>query len=248
MVLPTDLQPIAASELPRFGRSWHSMQRFPYWPPYPCNWLVNETNVVYYVSPKWGTHVIFVGDWEIDYAQRAAEREALRLAARAASGLEGQYGLESPEDSPLGYSEGTLWLAIGQLTNGVAPLTIHGTVEEVLYEILSKATLTNSGWASEGAVLGATNQDWTVTAVPIEDRTNSLFFRARVWTDCDGLGTPPAWYVQHGLDPLSPGIATQDADQDGLLNREEYLWGSDPQVSEGFSVWVSSPGGYGGIP
>ena len=125
----------------------------------------------------------------------------------------------------ISYPDGSLWLSISQLTNGQAPLSIHGTVQDVLFEILS-------------------NQTWTSATVAVGVRTNSLFFQARAWTDCDGLGTPPAWYVQHGLNPLASGIATQDPDHDGLANRQEYLWGTDPQASEEFSVWVSTPGGY----
>ena len=64
----------------------------------------------------------------------------------------------------------------------------------------------------------------------------------------DGYGTPDAWYLQHNLDPQSQGIAGQDTDQDGLLNWQEYLSGTDPQGQQGFTVWVSSPGGYSGIP
>jgi hypothetical protein len=64
----------------------------------------------------------------------------------------------------------------------------------------------------------------------------------------DGYGTPDGWYLQQGLNPLAQGIASQDGNQDGLLNWQEYLWGSDPYAPEGFAVWVSSPGGCSGIP
>jgi hypothetical protein len=64
----------------------------------------------------------------------------------------------------------------------------------------------------------------------------------------DGHGTPIGWYVAHSLNPSLPGAADQDPDADGLANWREYRWGSNPGVSEGFGVWVSSPGMASGIP
>ena len=218
---------------------------------------------VYSVSEAPGRY--WVDDRAVDYVALREQRQMESALRR----LERQYGLNSPDGPPpipgdwdpqggdsnappmsssVSYPDGSLWLSIAQITNGQAPLVIHGTVQDGLYEILSETQLTNGGWASEHGVRGATNQTWTPTTVAVGDRTNSLFFWARYWADCDGYGTPAAWYWQHGLDPLAAGIATQDPDHDGLLNWQEYLWGADPQVSEGFSVWVSSPGGYSGIP
>ena len=61
----------------------------------------------------------------------------------------------------------------------------------------------------------------------------------------DSYGVPYAWYSQNGLNPLS---ATQDPDLDGLLNYQEYLYGSNPDVSEGFGIWLGEPNGTTGIP
>jgi hypothetical protein len=153
-----------------------------------------------------------------------------------------------PMSPSIAYPDGSLWLSIAQSSNGLAPLTIYGTVPEGLYEIRSELAVTNSAWTSEGAVLGAANQNWTPAMVAVGDRTNELFFQAIWWPNCDGYGTPAAWYVQHGLYPLAPGIGGQDANQDGLVNWQEYLGGTDPLGQQGFTVWVSSPGGYSGIP
>lgn len=64
----------------------------------------------------------------------------------------------------------------------------------------------------------------------------------------DGYGVPYAWYAQHGFDPLTPGLGGEDPDQDGLLNYQEYLYGTNPQISEGFAIWVGTPNGTTGIP
>jgi hypothetical protein len=61
----------------------------------------------------------------------------------------------------------------------------------------------------------------------------------------DSYGVPYAWYAQNGL---SAGSALQDPDLDALLNYQEYFYGTRPQVSEGFSIWVSTPSGSSSIP
>jgi hypothetical protein len=61
----------------------------------------------------------------------------------------------------------------------------------------------------------------------------------------DAYGVPYAWYAMNGMSIQS---ATQDPDHDGLLNYQEYEFGTKPQVSEGFSIWVSTPNGTSSIP
>ena len=244
-----DWQLVPSNSVPRMA-SFHSMQ-FPNSPPLPFDRFPELD--VYWSSETPGRY--WVDDRLVDYAALEQQRQ-MDSALRS---LESQYGLASLDGSPpipggggggyhISYPDGSLWLDIAQLTNGQAPLTIHGTTTEVLYEIQSKLSLTNAGWVSEGAVLGATNQNWTPFVVLAGNRTNSLFMRVQVWTNCDGYFTPPAWYVQYGLNPLSPGIGAQDANADALLNYQEYLWGSDPVHAQAFSVWVSSPSGYSGNP
>ena len=68
-----------------------------------------------------------------------------------------------------------------------------------------------------------------------------------MWSS-DGYGTPDAWYLAHGFNPLARGVATGDSDHDGLLNWQEYQWGSDPRTPEGLSIWVSGLGSWSGVP
>jgi hypothetical protein len=67
-------------------------------------------------------------------------------------------------------------------------------------------------------------------------------------TFSDGYGTPDSWYWMAGLNPHVPGIGGMDFDGDGLLNYQEYLYGTSPTVSEGFALWVSEPAVFSGIP
>ena len=254
-----ELQLVPSNAVPRLG-TFYSIQLSNV-PPLPFDPYPQLD--VYSLSDAPGRY--WVDDRAVDYV---AVREQMEMET-ALQSLESQYGLDSlggPPPIPGGggggggntngsgngyyvsYPDGSLWLDIAQLTNGEAPLTIHGTSSELYYEMQSKLTLPGGSWTSEGGLLGATNQNWTPVLIAVGNRTNCLFFRAHMVTNCDGYFTPPAWYVQYGLNPLSPGIGTQDADSDGLLNYQEYLWGANPVHAEGFSVWVSSPGGYCGIP
>ncbi len=51
--------------------------------------------------------------------------------------------------------------------------------------------------------------------------------------DDDNDGMPDWWEELHGLNPFDPADANQDPDGDGLTNLEEFLAGTDPNVSEG---------------
>ena len=45
-----------------------------------------------------------------------------------------------------------------------------------------------------------------------------------------------------------PGIGSADPNGNGLPNWQEYLYGGNPLLSNGFAVWVSQPGGTTGLP
>jgi hypothetical protein len=64
----------------------------------------------------------------------------------------------------------------------------------------------------------------------------------------DSYGVPYAWYAENGLVPITAGLATQDLDADGLLNYQEYFYGTRPNVSEGFSIWIAAINGTSIIP
>jgi hypothetical protein len=60
-------------------------------------------------------------------------------------------------------------------------------------------------------------------------------------------GIPDGWLMLHGFVPPS-NVGNQDPDADALINRQEYLWGTDPYYRETFRVWLSVPSGAAGIP
>lgn len=195
------------------------------------SWLVDDRSVDYPALNLW----------------LAAEARAQKLALRGQSADGSPKTLESdspppppgegggtndppPYDPPPTYSYPTsaLWLEITAVTNGLAHLTIHGTTPDLVYEVMSRQEVATGPWASETTVLGAANQDWTPTAVPVLNRTNALFLWARSWADSDGGGLPDWWQMEYfghlGVDPYA------DVDGDGWSNLAEYQNGTHPTV------------------
>jgi hypothetical protein len=80
--------------------------------------------------------------------------------------------------------------------------------------------------------------------VPLDSNANGIpdwwefqYLGGFALTQNDSYGVPYVWYFQNGFNPQSIG---NDPDYDGLLNYQEYLYGTKPQVSEGFSIWTTA--------
>ncbi len=226
------LQALPSEEIPAFGTFWS--WQFPDQPPLPM--LTDPELDVYNLGNGWYT----VDDRRVDY-QALQEQQAIDASLRAA---EAQLGIVSPPPPPGGgggldpgagpalpayqHPAGALWLELLGVTNGVVNVSLHGTVPEMVYEVLSTESLTNGGWTVETlAVLGAPGQDWTMVQIPVGTRTNSLFLSARSWLDSDGSGLPDwwqlQWFGQLGVGPYG------DDDGDGLVNLTEYATGQNPK-------------------
>jgi hypothetical protein len=138
--------------------------------------------------------------------------------------------------------------------------TIAGGQDGNFYDVFGTSSivspLTNSVWAWLGQ-----GQHGNTYSVVVPSKTAFLLLGKPQDTNGDGLtdaydrlvthtnqvsgasGVPYAWYLQNGLDPNS---GTQDPDFDGLMNFQEYLFGTKPNVSEGTSIWAA--GGSVSIP
>ncbi len=85
-------------------------------------------------------------------------------------------------------------------------------------------------WKNEDDVLG-------IPTIEIQDGMKIFFSPAPLETlpdyahalDSDNDGMPNAWEISHSLNPSSAADALQDADDDGLINRDEFLAGTNPR-------------------
>jgi hypothetical protein len=151
-------------------------------------------------------------------------------------GTGGQDDPPGPPPGPQNYPTNSLWIEILTVKTNVASLVLHGTAQDMTYEILSKENLSNSiPWVSEGTVLGAANQDWTPANVTLGARTNRLFLWARSWVDSDGDGLPDWWELANGLDPNNPDTGNTGIPDsyknpigDGWNNLYKYEHGMNP--------------------
>ena len=242
----TDLQPV--DQPPLFGTYYLASSIL--WsvglgPPYPDNpWNYwSGTNLPAYSVYWMGTNANAYGNaYLVDDVAAAAALAEQREANLAVSSLQQQSGLASPDtdgpgdgggaDGPgpaYSYPINFLFLELTSVTNGGTPggvafLTIHGTVQDMVYEVLSRERLNLTNWISEGTLLGLDGQ--TPTTIAVGSRTNSLFLWARSWVDSQGIGIPDWWQLHYfgyvGIDPYA------DPDGDGWSNLQEYQNGTGP--------------------
>ena len=149
---------------------------------------------------------------------------------------------------------------------------IAGGADGVLYDVFANSILapssdTNHPWSWMGQGYHCTTNSLTITNQP---NIAAFFILGKnIDSDRDGLTDayellvsktdphkadsdsdriPDGWLVLHRLPTQTSGIATLDPDFDALTNLSEYLYGTDPQVSQGFTIWLASPAGFSGIP
>jgi len=147
-----------------------------------------------------------------------------------------------------------------------------GRADGVLYDVFANSILapssdTNHPWSWLGQSYHCVTNNLTITNLP--NISAFLILGNNLDTDGDGLtdayellvsktspnsadsnsdGIPDGWLVLHRLPTQGSGIAGQDPDFDALTNLSEYLYGTDPHVSQGFSIWLANPAGFSGIP
>ena len=181
-------------------------------------------------------------------------------------GTNGDGGFYSDSFQPPVYTTNDLWLQMVGTTNNGTSMTAYlvintpWNVTNGVYDLFATTNLAPSAWQWLGRCSpGQTNLTVVNLASPTEffilgtmqlanDGSGlTVAYEQLVGTTLpnDGYGTPNAWYLQNNLTPFE---ATQDPDQDGLLNWQEYQYGTNPNISEGFAIWVGTPNGTTSIP
>lgn len=230
---PNDLVPIAVADVPDTVCNYYSLQ--PWRPPLPFNWLADETNILLYVSPSTGTNAIWVGDADIDYAQRAAEAEVLTLAVQVASGRLSLAQNFQTQNTQSSYDPSIdLWLEITNVADGLAYFNLWNGTNQV-YAIwaapnpLGPWTVETEVWPTNGEVapftLPASGQD-------------ALFAFAQDWTGVTANGnTVPEWWFWQYFGTL--GLSDTNVDSQGNTLLSDYQNGTDPNIIS-FSISVTN--------
>ncbi|MGH2606443.1 MAG: hypothetical protein ACRDG5_07605, partial [Anaerolineales bacterium] len=177
----------------------------------------------------------------LDLATVPVSGDAVRVRVQASDGLrtaldEGgavEVAAKAPLPLILAPSEGTVF-------HPEQPIDLLGQAVDAAEDRLAESSLE---WFLDGDSVG-TGQQRTLGALPIGRHTVTL--RATnsagltgettvaidVTTDTDYDGLPDDWETSVGLDPLDPDDAVADGDADGLLNWEEFSFGTNPQASD----------------
>jgi len=143
------------------------------------------------------------------------------------------------------------------------PLIASGRVDEFIYYDCPWNTYLNT--TNIYYAPPSTNIVAGLPATAVNLGTNHYDFRVNTgtWPEANGLptldialtvvalpppgndtnGVPYQWYFNNGL-----SSGQQDPDRDGLLNYQEYLYGTKPAVSEGFAIWTLLQTGTTSIP
>lgn len=190
------------------------------WNPYPdadvwaC--FTCDSNFVWY----------FYDDHDVDY-------QALTLRG-ATQSAESESGGDNEWAPAYNYPSSSLYLEITGLSSNrdTAFLLVHGTRAGQVYELKSTVLLTNhvlTAWDTEQSIHGS--NDVTATSVPLLDRTNTLFFWARLWTTNDeNSNSIPDWWEWENFGNLNQPT-NGDFDSDGVNNLQEYLQAPIPTRS-----------------
>jgi hypothetical protein len=243
---PTDLLSVTHDSLPDTGLTFYSVQRWNQIPPVPTDWTRKlpdsaTASLTYYISPSFGTNRIIVDDRLVNYDQAYAELQNQRAVLNAAARLLNLPEEIIPEDEPGGqimYSlqiptDGSLWLEITNVTDGLAFLNLDNATNSV-YAIWTTTDLL-SAWHVDWEVF-PTNQSVMPFALATRDRQN-LFVRAQDWTtvdsDSDGI---PDWWIWMNFGRLD--LCATNLDSQGHTLWYDYTNGLDPNI---IAFSLSSP-------
>ncbi|MDA0321568.1 MAG: hypothetical protein O2923_02470 [Verrucomicrobia bacterium] len=141
--------------------------------------------------------------------------------------------------------------AISSTSNGIEILVGYSNGETNRFDLIGGTNLAAAGWSliSETNAIGATNcillldtnvlenvryyeawdavadSDWDTLA---DGRELRIYGTLPSHTDSDADGMGDGWEIAYGFDPVVSNTGTGDGDTDGLIDRDEARYGTDP--------------------
>ena len=202
-----------------FGTFW-SMQRT-HFPPLPCYpMFLSEAGYdvpVYALDAERG--IFLVDDRAVDYEAIYAERERKKQELTLLRSLEFNTGLMSIEEFSLlegegggmammMYSGSDLWIEIVKVENDYAYLTLHGTVENLPYQLLSKTNLVQTNaWKLGEIINGAAGTNQTdFSQLYVAGITNQFFKAHHAKPIVSVFGGNPGFEANSLIPTNTPGL------------------------------------------
>jgi hypothetical protein len=230
------------------------------------------TNVAPGVTANFSVSAIGTGQvsyqWKFNGAPIPGQTTASLSVSNVTAASDGDYSVQVSDDSGSGES------TPARLTVLIPPVFVQGPRTQTVFEgedvtfrvIVSGTTPIGYRWRRIGFTdilgypgapeltltnvplsLNASRIDCIVTNLANRTGVQSSMAQLFVMSDSDSDRMPDLWENTNGLSSASAADAMQDADGDGVINRDEYIAGTDPQDPQSYLQILAQRGPPNGI-
>ncbi|MBD3190724.1 MAG: hypothetical protein GF308_08765 [Candidatus Heimdallarchaeota archaeon] len=126
------------------------------------------------------------------------------------------------------------WVLIADGSNGMRVADISDIANPKEIGSYTKYRINGVAFYEQFIITGALENGLVILAIDSDGDSITDFDEIEIWgtdpfdQDTDGDQIPDGFEINYGLDPLDDQDGTEDPDQDGLSNREEYVSKTDP--------------------
>jgi len=219
-------------------------------------WYVEATNN----SDWWGltpdqipppiiTLRTFLADSNAYYSVYASNVEAeteAEAAAQSSGGfffLGGGMTMDDEEGDPCTITNDAAPFSVVSITTSTQGCDlVWSSCTDHIYVVQSESSLTpTSSWTDVAWMFG-TDQETTWTDTNAVGLTQNFYQVVRGNPNTLNFGIPYWWAVENGFDPLDPNLALEDPTGDGFTLLEDYVNGTNPNVTNTTPVFVINNG------